>query len=326
MCMDECTSLHLRRSSAKPVDLNVLREIALQEIEERVLTETGDGGDSDEEGLEIDFHNEAVRPRVKLGVPNDDWDTENLDVEYIDDSIGEAWWHMRALGAQIPGLPDSWMPPKELDNWGGYVPKIGSGAPLVDEINNPGGWNLYSLTPKYEKGKYISHQTLAGAIVVPANSDGERVVGNWKFHYNGWWPSEFNRNTYMGESAKNGAMKPKDQMGCLDVDVLKKHGLNAKHVKNNPMFFLTMLCPICLPTAIHRERSVSVNGIKGDTQTPYYSSLVQFTNVYVTMSESGAGGLSHGWKPTTIDEIVHWSGVAICHGSLDGRPHTIHAC
>jgi hypothetical protein len=57
---------------------------------------------------------------------------------------------------------------------------------------------------------------------------------------------------------------------------------------------------------------------------PYYSSLVQFTNVYVTMSESGAG-LGHGWKPTTIDEIVHWSGVAIHHKSLDGQPHTIHA-
>jgi hypothetical protein len=48
---------------------------------------------------------------------------------------------------------------------------------------------------------------------------------------------------------------------------------------------------------------------------PYYSSLVQFTNVYATMSESGAG-IGHGWKPTTIDEIVHLSGVAICHRSL----------
>ena len=43
------------------------------------------------------------------------------------------------------------------------------------------------------------------------------------------------------------------------------------------------------------------------------------------MSESGAG-LAHEWTPTTIDEIVHRSGVAICHGSLDGQPHTIHAC
>ena len=67
-----------------------MRDIALREIEERDLTETGDGGNSDEEGLEIDFHNNAVSPSVKLGVPNNDWDTESLDVEYIDDSIGEA--------------------------------------------------------------------------------------------------------------------------------------------------------------------------------------------------------------------------------------------
>ena len=34
-------------------------------------------------------------------------------------------------------------------------------------------------------GKYISHQTPVGAIVAPKDSDGERVVRNWKFHYNG---------------------------------------------------------------------------------------------------------------------------------------------
>ena len=161
---------------------------------------------------------------------------------------------LRAPGAQIPGLPDGWMPPKEPDNWGGYVPKIGSGAPLLDEIDHPGGWNLYSFTPKYEKGKYISHQTPAGAIVAPENADGERVVGNWKFHYNGWWPSKFDRNTYVRGSAKNGDMKPKDRMGCLDVDVLKKHGCNAERVKNNPLFFFTMLCPICPPSAIQGEK------------------------------------------------------------------------
>ena len=92
---------------------------------------------------------------------------------------------MRAPGAAIPGLPDGWMPPKEPDNWGGYVPWINSGAPLEDDINNPGCWNLYSFTPKYEKGKYIN-QTPAGAIVVPENSEGERCVGNWKFHNNRW--------------------------------------------------------------------------------------------------------------------------------------------
>ena len=97
---------------ASVVDPNVLREIALRDIEERDLTETSDGGNSDEEDLKIDFHSEAVRPRVKLRVPNEEWNTDNLDVECIDDSIGEAWWHMRAPGAQIPGSRDGWWPPK----------------------------------------------------------------------------------------------------------------------------------------------------------------------------------------------------------------------
>ena len=72
------------------VNPNVLRDIAFREIEERVLTETGDGGNSDEEGVEIDLHDNATRPRVKLGVSNNDSDTENLNIEYIDDLIGEA--------------------------------------------------------------------------------------------------------------------------------------------------------------------------------------------------------------------------------------------
>ena len=168
------------------VDPNVLRDIALREIEEKDHTETGDRCNSGEEGLEIDLHNSAVRPHVKLGVPNnelenstkDGTDTEDLDVEYIDNSIGEAWGHMRAPGTAMPGLQDEWMLPKEHDNWGGYVPWINSGAPVKDNIDNPGGWNLYSFTPKYEKGKYINHQTPTGAIVVPENSEGKRCDGN----------------------------------------------------------------------------------------------------------------------------------------------------
>ncbi len=120
------------------MDPNVLREIALRDIEERDLTETGDGSNSDEEGLEIDFYSEAVMPRVKLGVPNEELYTANVDVEWIDDSIGEAWRHMRAPGTPIPGSLDSWWPPKEPNNWGGYVPKTRTGAPLLDEIDNSG--------------------------------------------------------------------------------------------------------------------------------------------------------------------------------------------
>ena len=130
----------------------------------------------------------------------------------------------------------------------------------MDEIDNPGGWNLYSFTPKYEKGKYISHQTPAGAIVAPENADSERVVGNWKFHYNGWWPSKFDRNTYVRGSAKNGDMKPKDRMGCLDVDVLKKHGCTAMTQGSS-----TPCCVQSVRPLEYREKKVSLLMISTET-------------------------------------------------------------
>jgi hypothetical protein len=59
--------------------------------------EKGDGGDSDEEGFELDYHNDAVRKRVTLYKTSTEDATDNtpvsdddLDIEYIDDSVGEA--------------------------------------------------------------------------------------------------------------------------------------------------------------------------------------------------------------------------------------------
>jgi hypothetical protein len=97
---------------------------------------------------------------VKLGEPAKEvadnpslvgMDTDNLNIEYIDDTIGEPWWHMQAPGARIPGSPDGWMPPREPENWLGYHPKLNSGEPLEEDIDNPGSWNLYSFASKYAK-------------------------------------------------------------------------------------------------------------------------------------------------------------------------------
>ena len=106
------------------------------------LMEKGDGGDSDEEGFELDYHNDAVRKRVTLcntstgdatdkNTPVSD---DDLDIEYIDDSVGEAWWYMRQPGANIPGAPDGWSPPGISGNWSGYKPRNNSGAPTEEDI------------------------------------------------------------------------------------------------------------------------------------------------------------------------------------------------
>jgi len=143
---------------------------------------------------------------------------------------------------------------------------------------------------------YVHHKTPAGAIVVPKQPPaGERKVGDWTFHYNGWWPSDFDRDTYVRASAKREDSKPLDRMGCLDVDVLKKHGLRAKRVKNDPLFFFTLLFP-SPPSRIEGDKCISVNGLVGDTRMPYFSTLAQFTNVYTSMSDSGSG-MGHEWNP-----------------------------
>jgi hypothetical protein len=123
----------------------------LRTIEVLDLMEKGDGGDSDEEGFELDYHNDAVRKRVTLYKTSTEDATDkntpvsddDLDIEYIDDSVGEAWWHMKRPGAKILGAPDGWSPPGIPENWSGYNPRNNSGAPTEEDIDNPGNWNLY---------------------------------------------------------------------------------------------------------------------------------------------------------------------------------------
>jgi hypothetical protein len=74
-----------------------------------------------------------------------------------------------------------------------------------------------------------------------------------------------------------------------DVDVLKKHGLNAKRVKSDPLFFFALLFPICPQSRIEGDKCISVNEVEGDTRMPYFSMLAQFTTVHASMKDSGSG-------------------------------------
>ena len=78
-------------------DVNTEVNSKLRAIEAMDLMENGDGGDSDEEGFELDYHNDAVRKRVTLcntktdATDNTMVSDDDLDIEYIDDLVGEAW-------------------------------------------------------------------------------------------------------------------------------------------------------------------------------------------------------------------------------------------
>jgi len=101
-----------------------------------------------------------------------------------------------------------------------------------------------------------------------------------------------------------GNLKPVSRRGCLDVNVLKKHGLTAEHVWNDPLFFYQMIFPFCNPSESGVE-NVSV-----------------FTNMYAFWKGAGSGyGLN--FLPVAIPELVHWTAVPIRNGALDGKSATL---
>ena len=261
---------------------------------------SADGGDSDEEGEEAMLHTAP-----------DDVEEESDDDGMEDD--GECGDHTTTLAADgqraivLKGSPPGWLPPQPPENFT-YVPK--HGAPAEEDIDNPGGWPLYSFVPRYVKDKYIGHYTPTGAQVAPPNSDGSRVVDGWQFHYNGWKHNVFDAKTYTRMGATPGNLKPLSRAGCLDVDVLKRHGLTAIRVRDDPLFFFQMLFPIMSP---------SESGVDRDHRMPFFFNVAMLTNLYAS-SKGGGIGIGNDWKPCSVKELVRWTAVPIRHGALEGSP------
>jgi hypothetical protein len=272
--------------------------------------EVGDMGDSDDEGEEADIHNEATILREMLESSNE---PIGDDADNLDDVKGEEFARkVGNTGVQLLGAPEGWVPPGPPPHWTGYQPK--GNAPQADDIDNPGAWNLYSFEAKYKKGGvYCGHFTPAGAMVVPVNEKGEREINGWRFHYNGWTPDAFDVGTYVRDDATQQNLKPDSRRGSLDVNVLRKHGCDADRVRSDPLFFYQLLFPFCPP---------ETSGIENDDRMPYYSNLAIFTNVYASTCGAGSG-MGHDWRNVTVPELVHWAGVPIRHGSLDGNPGTM---
>ncbi|KAL7528119.1 hypothetical protein ACHAXR_005384 [Thalassiosira sp. AJA248-18] len=267
-------------------------------------TERGDGGDSDEEGEEVNEHFDAlVASRLERGNGDQDNDID-------EDDQGEVF----SAAPRIEGAPDKWVPPQPPDDWMGYVPKYDAPATFA-EIDNPGGWSDYTYRAKYKAGKYVGCATPAGATVVPKNSNGERELNGWNFYYDGWEPSEFSRETYVRGTAKRGDIKPSDRKGCLDVDVLKQHGMTADRAKNDPLFIFQLLLPMCDP-----KRS----GINGDRRMPYFTTVRAHTNTYATGEKGWGGGYGHKYELVDEATLVRWTAVPIRHGAREGKPGSIH--
>ncbi len=255
---------------------------------------SGDSGCSGDDGSEAEIHDAGT------------------EFEPMENTIDDLYGVDFVEG--LPGAPEGWSPPGPPDGWEYKAP---AGSPKEEDIDNPASWNLYSFAPKINAStkKYEGHFTPAGAKVVPMAQDGSREIGGWTFYYNGWKGDAFDKETFVRGDASHGNLKPENRRGCLDVDILKKHGLNEARMRDDPLFFYQMLFPIADPKH---------TAIDGDCRMPYFSMASICTNVYAAASGAGSG-VGRDWVGVTAPELVKWTACPIRNGALDGKPATLTA-
>jgi hypothetical protein len=186
-------------------------------------------------------------------------------------------------------------------------------TPVEVDIDNPGGWNLYSFAPKMSstgKKKYEGHFTPADAKVLPANDSGVCEVNGLRFYYDGWYPDSFDIETYVRDDAKYGNLKPLSRKCCLDVDALQRYGVSADQlVDHDALLLFHLIFPICDPT---------LSGIDNDNRMTYFTHAAVCTNIYAA-SNGGGTGVGRNWKNVNVPELVRWTGIPINNGALDGK-------
>jgi len=139
------------------------------------FNESGDGGDSDQEGDLSMLHNDAVHAKTILSTSGEVIDADEDDID--DEGEPSSRDDMSAAASSSSGLlgaPARWEPPGPPPTWTSYtVNDKKHDAPEEEHIDNPGNWHLFSFRPKYDnKQKYLGHFTPAGAKVLNANSGG----------------------------------------------------------------------------------------------------------------------------------------------------------
>ena len=289
----------------------------------------GNGDDSDEEGDEFMIHQEGIGCDVGE-------EEEETPVEYEDgrghtkalveltsrgsstvigNVIMEDDGHSvvdvtgdDVMDVKIPAPPADWKAP--------LVQQVRE-EPNFEEIDNPGNWPRYCFRPSFlgtsrsRSSKYKCHSLPTGAIPVPKNADGKRVMGDWTFHYDGW--SNPDKPYRRGATTNN--MFPNEMDGCLDADVLKKYGLTKpKMVACDALFFYQLILPLCNPT---------YSGIEKDERTSYYVEAERCTNM--SKYETGMGGsYGHQWTATTAKELANFDGILVMDGVLGSSDGALH--
>ena len=191
----------------------------------------GDGGDSDIEGEDRrEFEEVALEAMEEKIQANTD---DSNAVAHTEKQYEVLLSQMTSGNlTRLPAPPEDWVAP---------APKTIKGEPSFIAVDNPGDWCEYTYRAEFDsKGRYKHHTIPTGAVPVPLK-DGERKLGGWEFHYDGW---ESDNNNYRKHVTPDN-MFPQERKGCLDVDKLRSLGLSKARMKDcDALFFYQLLLPI----------------------------------------------------------------------------------
>jgi hypothetical protein len=147
-----------------------------------------------------------------------------------------------SVQSMLYGAPPGWSPSCAPDDWNPTINR-NKGEPLFHDVDNPGGWSLYTLRPMFESrgGYYICHVMPAGAVPVPINAvTGKREEGGYAFFYQGWKQENLTReNCIFGATRED--LFPTDRDVKLDVTFLKNMGLSKQKMEQGDALFYYQL-------------------------------------------------------------------------------------
>ena len=305
-------SSHTHSQSSPAEDLGAFANFdelvnALEEAE----GQDADGGESDEEGEELELHEEAFALAEVDRIHHQEIETHveqickgNIAFVLKKGEI-ESNEDNEDLLAKVHKAPDGYAAAEKKD----------PNEPDFQNLDNPGGWSDFVFRPVYKKTgrgatanyQYVQHELPTGCTPLPKDAEGKRTSAGWELHYDGW-------NTDRASLPRDGAtvnnLFPEERRGCLDIEVLKNLGLTKERIQGVPdsLFFLQLILPICDPKQ---------SGIVDDPRSPYYTECTKFSNLYKYQSSIGST-YGHSVKEVENHEFVRFDGCLIRDGVRGG--------
>jgi hypothetical protein len=278
--------------------------------------------DSDEE-VDPSDPPEDTNSNKAASVAGDFLDRDEEDFRDDVDATGEKVYlfkdgtHDESLS--FPSIPQDFVPP----------PPKNDSQPPFQSVDNPGKWNPYVFTPKFnKKGIYMYHQLPSGATPVPGTGTVREHQG-WKFHYSEWngtqqagpqqvqaAPQQTPQQTTSSTEANfcrkhvtpSSSLFPEERKGSLDADKLKKHGLTDERMANgDALFFYQLLLPF------HKSSQMEFN----DNRKNFYNTVLTHTNVYHVLKYEG--GYKKIPKTFSLSELLRFDGILYLHAALGSK-------